>query len=140
MKKIFINAGLSSLAEQEFNKKIKKLCLDCGFELYLPQEALPPGKSISAQLIYKANMNAILASDIILSILDKPGIGVAYELGFAKAMDKEIIVFRSDTQDYLGKIIEGFWDSLPRNRKAKSLFELKKILLELGDKKWSYQM
>lgn len=139
-KKIFINAGLSSVAERDFNHKIKKICLDCGFELYMPQEALPPGKSISSQLIFKANMNSILASDYIISVLDKPGLGVAYELGFARAMNKEIIIFRSDSQDYLGKILEGFWESIPDDRKAKTLFELKKILLNLGEKRWSYQM
>jgi len=132
MKNVFLNAGLSSLAEQMFNKEISHLLSKYGFMVYMPQEVLPPGISISAAEIYRANLKAIQDADLLISILDKPGLGVVYELGYALANSKKVIMFRSDVQDYLGKIIEGVWEITDSQYKARDLLELEKILQREG--------
>ena len=132
MKKVFLNAGLSSLAEQEFNKSLVKMLRKYNFEVYSPQEVLPPGIQVSATEIYNANLSAIAGSDIILCVLDKPGLGVIFELAQALAMKKKVIIFRSDIQDYLGKIIEGLWESIDNKYKAQNLQQLNDILENEG--------
>lgn len=124
-KTVFINASLSSLAERAFNAEIEKVTKELGFQCYLPQAALPPEKDVRARNVFLENMEAIAECDILLSVLDKPGLGVVFELGYAKAMGKDIIAFRSDEQDYLGKVVEGLWEGLPDDCKARTLDELR---------------
>ncbi|MCK4386420.1 MAG: nucleoside 2-deoxyribosyltransferase [candidate division Zixibacteria bacterium] len=127
-KKIFVNAPLSTLAEQQLNKEITKIVKELGFEIYLPQEVIPPGTNASAKRVFEANLQAVKDGDIVLSVLDKPGLGVIFELAYALALKKSVILFRSDKQDYLGKIIEGLWGSFEEKNKAQTLEKLKKIL------------
>lgn len=127
-KRIFFNAPLSSLAEQRLNSEIAQMVRDLGFEIYLPQIEIPPTGNTSATRVFESNIQAVRHSDIILSVLDKPGLGVAFELGYAIAINKIIIAFRSDEQDYLGKVLEGLWKSLEARYKAQTLEELKEIL------------
>lgn len=130
-KKIFLNAAMSSLAEQKLNKEIKQLIINSGFDCYTPQEILPLGTEVSSSEILKSNIDALNECDTTLCVLDKPGLGVIFELAYAYAKNKEIILFRTDKQDYLGKIIEGFWEEGPEKRKARSLCELEDILKKL---------
>jgi nucleoside 2-deoxyribosyltransferase len=127
-RKVFLNAPLSSLAEQKLNEEIDRIVTAHGFSCYIPQEILPPGTGISSSEILRNNIDALNECDITLSLLDKPGLGVIFELAYAYAKNKEIILFRTDKQDYLGKIIEGFWENMPEERRARSLAELEEIL------------
>lgn len=127
-KRVFINAPLSTLAEQRLNKEISEIVNEQGFECYFPQEVIPPGSNTSATRIVEANIQAVKNCDIVLSVLDKPGLGVIFELAYALALNKTIIVFRSDKQDYLGKVIEGLWERLEQKNKARTLEKLKEIL------------
>lgn len=129
MKKcIFLNAALWPAAHREFNKRLRRIIEDHGFEVYLPQNAFLPSHSPSAEEILKANVRAVENCDIILSVLDCPGLGVAFEIGYAMAKNKKMIAFRTDLRTYLGKIIEGFWDSLDSKSKARTLNELSAAL------------
>lgn len=123
-----MNSSLSSLAEQLLNSKIANILIDLGYSVYLPQEIIPPNKNSSSIDIFNANLIAIKNCDIVLSILDKPGLGVAFELGFAISINKPTILFRSDVQDYLGKIMEGLWELTDINFKASSLEELRLVM------------
>lgn len=125
---IFLNASLSSLAERLFNERLKRILVEEGFECLLPQETLPPGQNTDDIQALKNNMHLIEACDIVLSVLDKPGEGVIFELGVAFALGKPIIIFRSDKQDYLGKIIEGIYKLVPEDRKTGNLQELRTII------------
>jgi len=133
-KRIFINAPLSTLAEQQFNEEIAQIMTDLGFEFYLPQEAIPPANSTSATSIFEANLQAVKNCDIVLSILDKPGLGVIFELAYALAINKPVILFRSDKQDYLGKVIEGLWEKHDPKNKSRTLEQLKRILKTYKEK------
>ncbi|MBN1805220.1 MAG: nucleoside 2-deoxyribosyltransferase [Sedimentisphaerales bacterium] len=130
-RKIFLNSPLSSLAEQTLNKELKKLIKNSGFDCCIPQEILPPGENVNCIDVLKSNIDSLNECEIIISVLDKPGLGVIFELAYAYAINKEIILFRTDKQDYLGKIIEGFWSEMPGKRRARSLNELKNILNKL---------
>jgi nucleoside 2-deoxyribosyltransferase len=131
MKKIFLNAPLSSLAEQRFNRQLQELITRRGFACYSPQEVIPPGTDTSPMDILNANTRAVDECDIILSVLDKPGFGVIFELAYGYAKNKEMVLLRTDKQDYLGKMIEGLWQTVVRDRKANSLDELEEVLRTL---------
>ena len=116
---------------QKFNAELVEIIRAEGFEVYLPQEEMPPGLDIPSSEILKGNLKAIEKCDIVLSVLDHAGLGVALELGYAIANGKVILAFRSDLQDYLGKVLEGFWDNIEENAKARNFDELKDILRNL---------
>lgn len=130
--RVFINASLSSLAERQLNKEITKILDNLGVDYYLPQEAIPPAENVDSTAVLEANLRAIKGCDVVLSILDKPGLGVIFELGQALAMKKPVVLFRSDMQDYMGKIMEGVWEV--ERDKARSLEELKTILRRYAGK------
>lgn len=127
-KRIFLNAALWPAAHREFNNQLRRIIEDHGFEVYLPQNAFPRDRTPSAEKILKANARAVENCDIIFSVLDCPGLGVAFEIGYAMAKNKTMIAFRTDMRTYLGKIIEGFWDSLDSKSKARTLTELSAVL------------
>jgi nucleoside 2-deoxyribosyltransferase len=116
------------VAHREFNNRLKTLVENHGFEVYLPQEAFPPDYIPSAEEILETNIAAVENCDIILSVLDCPGLGVAFEIGYAMAKNRRMIAFRSDLRTYLGKIIEGFWDNLDSKSKAQTLDQLSAVL------------
>ena len=130
-KRIFINSTLAPLMAQKFNAELVEIVRAEGFEVYLPQEAMPPGSNIASAEIFKENLKAIERCDIVISVLDHAGLGVALELGYAVAKGKVILAFRSDLQSYLGKVLQGFWNSLEKAKKAKNFDELKVILHNL---------
>lgn len=130
-KKLFLNAPLSSYAEQELNRRIVKMIRSCGHEVYVPQEEIPPGSAqANPGTILDENIRAIEQADVIISILDKPGLGVALELGYVLALEKPMYLLRTDEQDYLGKIVEGLWLRTPPNQKATSIPELEALLCD----------
>lgn len=128
---VFLNAPLSSLAEQQLNITIADAVRTLGYNVYVPQEIIPPGTEKEPQAILEENLSAIDGADVIITVLDKPGLGVAFELGFICAIDKPVILFRSDKQDYLGKILEGIWEASPSTRKATTLNQLQSLLQTL---------
>jgi len=123
-----LNAALWPAAHREFNKQLRRVIEDQGFEVYLPQDMVQPDYTLSAHEILKANVEAVENADIILSVLDCPGLGVSFEIGYAMAKGKKMIAFRSDVRTYFGKIIEGFWENLDSGSKAQTLTELSAIL------------
>ena len=127
-KTVFINAPLSTMAEGKLNMEIDRIVKEIGYRTYLPQANIPPGSDVDPLKVLKANIAAVSKSDLVLTVLDKPGLGVAFELGYSVASKKKVIAFRTDPQDYLGKVVEGFWQDLPQASKATSFRELKTIL------------
>jgi nucleoside 2-deoxyribosyltransferase len=105
-----------------------------GFRCDLPQEILPPGPSADPIKVLRLNSKLVRSCDVVLSILDSPGEGVFFELGAAYALGKPIVAFRSQTNDHLGKVVEGVWLTLPQSRKATSLDELRFALRRLRRK------
>jgi len=125
MPSVFLNAPLSHIASQLFNEQIKSLLEEEGFKCIFPQQMLPPGPETSPIEVFRQNAKFVKDCDVVLSVLDAPGEGVFFELGLAYALGKPIIVFRSDRQNYLGKVVEGLWQMMPDLRKASNLEELR---------------
>jgi len=134
--KVFINSPLSHIGAQILNNEIKKILVREGFDCILPQEILPPGPNAGAREVFEVNLKLLEQCDTVLSVLDAPGEGVIFELGVAAALGKPVVAFRSDKQRYLGKVVEGFWLSLPKSQKAESLEELRCKLREYRNS-WS---
>lgn len=133
-KRVFINAALSTLALRSFNDQLRRVVEEMGFETYLPQTVLSPTEPHPAEEILRVNVKAVEECDIVLGVLDSAGLGVSFEIGYALARRKPIIAFRSDLRTYLGKIMEGFWDSLDADSKARTLDELRSVLCRLKTK------
>lgn len=127
-RRIFVNAALSSESDQLFNRRLKRILAEEGFECLLPQEVLRPSRNADSVQILRNNMRLIESCDVVLSVLDKPGEGVIFELGVAFALNKPIIIYRSDQQSYLGKIVEGLCRTIPKDRIAGSLKELRVVI------------
>ena len=123
--KVFINSSLSHVGAQILNNEIRDILVKEGFDCILPQDVLPPGSKVKAREVFEVNLKLLEQCDTVLSVLDAPGEGVIFELGVAAALGKPVVAFRSDKQRYLGKVVEGFWLSLPKSQKAESLEELR---------------
>ena len=131
MPRVFLNAPLSHIAAQLLNDQIKVVLEEEGFECIFPQEILPAGPEASPVKVFTQNERFIKECDIVLSVLDAPGEGVFFELGFAYALGTPIIAFRSDKTKDLGKVIEGLWQMTPDSRKATTLDELRRVVRSL---------
>jgi len=108
MKNVYLAAPLFTPLEREFNLRIARI-LEERFKVFLPQRdgVLIPGRSISREEFLELSKNAFLsdtgaiaASDFVVAILDGRTIdeGVAFELGFARALGKTCVGLRSDTR------------------------------------------
>ncbi len=102
--KVFLAAPLFSEAEREFNSKIAEKLRGKGFEVWLAQEApfIEKGTHKEKRMIYEGDVLALKRSDVLVAILDGAGVdsGVAYEMGFAKALGKPIIGFKTDYRTF----------------------------------------
>jgi len=102
--KIFLSASFFSDAERNFNKLIARKLRNAGCHVWLAQEH-PFIKSPSLEekkKIYKTDIEALQKSDAIVAILDGIDVdsGVAFELGFATALGKPIVGFKTDTRTF----------------------------------------
>ncbi len=104
--KVFLAAPLFSEAEREFNSKIAERLRENGFEVWLAQEApfIKQGTHKEKKAIYEGDISALKTCDVILSVLDGVEVdaGVAYEMGYAKALDKPIVGLKTDHRTFSG--------------------------------------
>ena len=102
--KIFLAAPLFNEAEREFNSRIAKRLREKGFEAWLAQEApfIKQGAHKEKTIIYEGDILALKTSDVVVAILDGAEVdaGVAYEMGYAKALGKPIIGLKTDYRTF----------------------------------------
>lgn len=103
------------------NKVVEDLRANGITNLYVPHLELPVGTEKTSSQILSANLCAIEKSNVVLAILDRPGLGVAVELTWALAKQKRIAAFRSVRCDFLGHMLEGLWSMLPEDCKTVAL-------------------
>jgi nucleoside 2-deoxyribosyltransferase len=98
--KVFLAAPLFNEAEREFNSKIAKKLRENGFEVWLAQEApfIEQGTHKEKRMIYEGDISALKTSDAVVTVLDGAVVdaGVAYEMGYAKALGKPILGLKTD--------------------------------------------
>jgi len=102
--KVFLATPLFNEAEREFNSSIAKRLRENGFEVWLAQEApfIKQGTHKEKKAIYEGDILALKTSDAVVAVLDGIEVdsGVAYEIGYAKALDKPIIGLKTDYRTF----------------------------------------
>ena len=102
--KVFLAAPLFSESEREFNSKIAKRLRENGFEVWLAQEApfIQEGTRKEKKAIYEGDILALKASDAVVAVLDGMEVdaGVAYEMGYAKALGKPVVGLKTDYRTF----------------------------------------
>ena len=105
--KVFLAAPLFNEAERLFNSKIARELRAKGFEVWLAQEApfIKQGTHKEKKMIYEGDISALKASDVVVAVLDGMEVdaGVAYEMGYAKALGEPIIGLKTDYRTFSEK-------------------------------------
>ena len=124
-KKIYLAAPLFNEMELKRNEEIKKMLVEHGYDVYLPQEEVglasemitKENKLIINKKIFDSDIKGIKDSDILLFLLDGrvPDEGACVELGMAYAWNKKCVGYKTDTRalDITGDdnlFIEGCFD------------------------------
>lgn len=95
--KIFIS---SSLRNFELNRKIAEVLENNGYVVYLPQRDTPQSNDISS--VFKANIDGIRSSDVVVAILVNYGRDLCFEVGYAYGIGKPVIGLTLGNNEYLG--------------------------------------
>ena len=130
--KVFLAAPLFSEAEREFNSKIAKRLREKGFEVWLAQEAsfIQHDTHKEKKTIYEGDISALNASDVVVAVLDGAEVdaGVAYEMGYAKALGKPIIGLKTDYRTFSGMEEVNLMLEVPLIKICKSVNEVIDLL------------
>lgn len=101
---IFLAAPLFNESEREFNKKVAEDLREAGFDVWMAQETslIKEGFHEEKKKIYEKDISALKASDVVVAVLDGVEVdsGVAFEMGFAKALGKPIIGLKTDYRTF----------------------------------------
>jgi nucleoside 2-deoxyribosyltransferase len=133
---IFLAAPLFSESERDFNSRIAKKLRESGLEVWLAQESqfIQEGTYEEKRRIYEGDISALKASDVVVAVLDGVEVdaGVAYEIGYAKALGKPIIGLKTDYRTFskmeeINLILE-----VPLGRICKSIDEVIDSLKKIG--------
>lgn len=115
MKKIYI-AGFDVFKKDsiEIGQRYKFTCKEFGFVgLYPLDNTIDKSwsKEVAREFIYKKNIELIHEADIIIANAnpfrgEELDSGTAFEIGYAKALGKQIVLYMDDMCDYKDKILE----------------------------------
>ena len=97
--RLYLAASLFSSFERDRNSAIAQHLIGRGYYVFLPQDVrTSTGERPLADVIFKECVNGINESDLIVGLVDGPDVdsGTAWELGYAYAHKKPIVVLRSD--------------------------------------------
>jgi nucleoside 2-deoxyribosyltransferase len=97
--RLYLAASVFSSFERERNSAIAQHLTDRGYQVFLPQNVrTSTGERPLAEVIFKECVDGINDSDLIVGLIDGPDVdsGTAWELGYAYAHMKPIVVLRSD--------------------------------------------
>lgn len=94
--KIYLAGPLFTAAEREFNRDLSDWLESRGHIVWLPQEKEPREKT--AHAIFQMDVEGMDWSEVIVANMDgpDPDSGTCFECGYAFAMQKPIIVYRTD--------------------------------------------
>jgi nucleoside 2-deoxyribosyltransferase len=130
--KVFLAAPLFSEAEREFNSKIAKRLRENGFEVWLAQEApfIEQGTHREKKMIYEGDISALKSSDVVVAVLDGAVVdaGVAYEMGYAKALGKPVLGLKTDHRTFSRMEEVNLMLEVPLTKICKSLDNLIDLL------------
>jgi nucleoside 2-deoxyribosyltransferase len=107
--KIYFAAPLFTSAEIAFNRVVADLLTRRGHQVFLPQESEANNRAAesenAAEEIFISDVCAIDSCDVVVANLDgpDPDSGTSWEIGYAYACGKDIVLYRTDF-----RIHEGF--------------------------------
>ena len=93
--KIYLAAPLFTSAERAWNKQLKQLLVQMGYEVFLPQEKVLSQRT--AEAIFQADLAGLDWSDVVVAVMDgpDPDSGTSWECGYAYRK-KPVVVVRTD--------------------------------------------
>jgi nucleoside 2-deoxyribosyltransferase len=96
MTKLYLAGPLFTQGERSFNVELARFLESAGFEVWLPQEHEPRGKT--ARAIFDMDVEALDEADMVVACMDgsDPDSGTAWECGYAYAKGKPIVCYRTD--------------------------------------------
>jgi hypothetical protein len=130
---VFLAAGIRQPGCKERNEGLVRVAELAGLAVFSPARESLPELSLTPLQILTQNRSAILSAPIFLFVPDGAGVGVFYELGLAEEAGKVLVGYSESGVKGLGKVIEGWWDALPNNRRATNHASLESILIDLRD-------
>lgn len=109
--KAYLAAPLFNPRERDFNNQLERY-LSPFLQVYLPQRdgelltrLVAQGQSVEVaqELVFENDIDAIRTCDIVIAVLDGRTVdeGVAFEVGFARALGKVCIGFKTDDRNML---------------------------------------
>ena len=92
--KIYFAGALFSLGERIFNEKLAGLLRAKGYEIFLPQEK----QEGTIKDIFISDRDHIVWCDTLMAIGDNADVdsGTCWEIGYAYALEKRIVIIRTD--------------------------------------------
>ena len=113
MKKIYI-AGFDVFKanSKQIGEEYKSTCKEYGYEgLYPLDNEIDEAwsKEVARKFIYEKNIELIEMSDIVIANGnpfrgDELDSGTAFEIGYALALKKKIVIYMDDNRDYIQKV------------------------------------
>ena len=103
-RRIFLAAPLFCESEREFNSKVASRLRSAGCEVWLAQEVAiyKKGSAHVKRKVFREDLSALKASDVVVAVLDGVDVdtGVAFELGYAHALEKPLIGLKTDHRTF----------------------------------------
>lgn len=134
--KIFLATALFNEAERDFNAKVAAKLRKNGFEVWMAQEApfIHEGSWEEKKGIYEGDILTLKESDVVVAVLDGIEIdaGVAFEMGYAKAIDKPIIGLKTDYRTFSKMEEINLMLEVPLVKICKSIDEVIDSLKKIG--------
>ncbi len=93
--KIYLAGPFFSIEQRWLITEIRSILLDFDNEVFSPYHdvGLTEDPLIDSEYIANCDIDQLMKSDKILAVLNTPDIGTVYEIGFARAKNKEVIIF-----------------------------------------------
>lgn len=94
--KLYLAGPLFTAAEREFNRRLARGLEKLGHEVFLPQEHVDSDQT--AKEIYETDIEGIHWAETIVANMDgpDPDSGTAWECGYATALKKKVLTYRTD--------------------------------------------
>lgn len=103
-KKVYLAGPFFSIAQIWLVNETRSALLSQGFDVFSPLHDVGRG---SAFEVYEPDVAAIRACDIMFALVDGLDAGTIFEIGFAKALDKDVVVLVQNEKPEDLKMLEG---------------------------------
>jgi nucleoside 2-deoxyribosyltransferase len=103
-RQVYLAGPFFDLAQVWIVEEARRNLLEVGLKVFSPVHEIGYGK---AQQVVQQDLDAIKASDIVFAIADGLDAGTLYEIGYARALGKPVVVYSERESDESLKMAEG---------------------------------